>query len=124
MRTAWVARRVAGMAGRRLLREARPDADALRGRMRVDPDWRRLDDGRAARLGPARTIEVTRKRTWRAHDPLRVEPGWWAPWQALGFGMWAGVVGLAWWQGSRHGRGPLADLHEPWEPWDSWGSES
>jgi hypothetical protein len=118
MRSTWIARRVVGMAGRRLLIEARPDAHALRGRVRVDPEWRRTDDGRAARLGPTRTIEVTRKRSWRARDPLRVEPGWWAAWQALGLGLWAGAVGLAWWRGSRHGRGPLSGLHGPWDRWE------
>lgn len=121
MRTAWVARRVAGAAGRRLLREARPNAHALRGRVRGDAGWRRIEDGRAARLDPARTIEVTRRGSWGSRDPLQVEPGWWAPWQALGLGMWAGGVGLAWWRGRRYGRGPLAALHEPW---DGRGHES
>jgi hypothetical protein len=118
MRTGWLVRRGLKMAGRRLLSEAHPEPDALRGRMRVDPDWRRLgEDGAAARLPPTRTIEVTRKRRWKAHDPLEVQAGWWAPWQAAGLAMWGTVVGVSWWLGSRHGRGPLKALHEPWEPW-------
>ncbi len=123
MRTAWMTRRLVAAGGRRLLAEARPEADVLRGRVRVSPQWRETTDGRAARLDPSRTISVTRKRSWRSRDPLVVEPGWWAPWQALGLGIWAGAIGLAWWQGSRHGRGPLAELHEPWGPWDDWGPE-
>lgn len=117
MRTGWLVRRGLRLAGRRLLAEARPERDPLRGRMRVDPDWRRVgEDGLAARLPPSRTIEVTRRRRWRAHDPLRVEPGWWAPWHAVGLAMWGGAVGLSWWLGSRRGRGPLKALHEPWAP--------
>jgi hypothetical protein len=118
MRTGWLVRRGLLFAGRRLAREARPEADALRGRVRVDPDWRRVEDGHAARLSPAQTISVTRKRSWRRHDPLKVDPGWAEPWQALGVGMWATAVGAAWWLGSRRGRGPLAGLHEPHRPWD------
>lgn len=127
MRTGWIARRALGVAGRRLAARARPQPDPLGGWLRVDPDWRRLDeDGRAVRLPTNRTIEVTRKRSWRSREPLRVESGWWAPWHTLGLGLWAGVVGLAWWQGRRHGRGPLAELHAvpdddaaPWAWWDS-----
>ena len=118
MASAWIARRAAGAAGRRLAEEAQPSADVLRGRLRVDPDWRRVEDGRAARLGVHDTIEVTRRRSWRSRDPLVVEPGWLAPWKALGLGLWAAAVGLAWWQGSQHGRGPLSPLADRTDPWD------
>lgn len=118
MRTGWLVRRALRMAGRRLLAEARPSERALRGRVRVDPAWQRVDaEGAAARLPPTRTIEVTRKRRWKAHDPLRVEPGWWAPWQAVGLGLWGSVVGVSWWLGARHGRGPLRALHDDRPPW-------
>lgn len=110
--TGWIARRGLVAAGRRFAREARPRPDALR-RMRVDPDWRRIEEGRAARLGPDRTIAVTRRHRWRRHDPLRVEVGWWALWRTVGLGLWAGAVGGAWWLGRSRGRGPLATLREP-----------
>lgn len=114
MRTGWLVRRAVRAGGRRLLTEARPDRDALRGRTRVDPDWRRIDeDGAAARLTPSQTIGTTRKRRWRAHDPLVVAPGWWAPRNAAGLGLWGAAVGVAWWLGARFGRGPLKVLQEP-----------
>ena len=127
MRTGWLVRRALRMAGRRLLAEARPERDALRGRVRVDPEWRRVsDDGAAARLTPSQTIEVTRKRRWRQHDPLEVEPGWWAPRQTAGLGLWGAAVGVAWWLGRRHGRGPLRALHEPSPAWrgEDWWATS
>jgi hypothetical protein len=111
MQRGWVARQLAGTIGRRLAAEAAPRADALRG-VRPDPDWRRIEDGRAARLGPRQTIEVTRTGRWRHKDPLAVEAGWWAPGHATGAMLWASAVGLAWWQG-RRGRGPLRGLHDP-----------
>lgn len=109
----WAWRAVAA-SGRWLAREARPREDALSD-VRPDPDWRRVVDGRPALLGPRETIEVARTRAWRHRDPLRVETGWWAPWQAVGLGVWAAAVGVAWWQGRSHRRGPLAALHEPWD---------
>lgn len=115
VQTGWIARLVLGTVARRLVDEARPRAGALTGRVRVAPEWRRVEDGRAARLAPTQTIEVTRKRRWRHREPLRVDPGWWPSSQALGLGTWAGVVGLAWWQGRRHGRGPLGALQETWD---------
>ena len=121
MRTGWLVRRALGVAGRGLVAHGRPEPDVLRGRVRTDPDWRRVEDGHAARLGPGRTIEVTRKGHWASRDPLDVEPGWAAPWKALGLAAWAGAVAVAWWQGSSHGRGPLARLQEPWEPWGPRG---
>jgi hypothetical protein len=125
MRGGWLVRGALLVVGRRLLAEARPRPDALRGRMRVDPDWRRVgEDGSAARLSPSQTIEVTRTRRWRRHQPLDVEPGWWPPSHAAGLGLWGAAVGLAWWVGRRHGRGPLRSLHEPWPAWSptqAWG---
>jgi hypothetical protein len=111
MQYGWVARQAAGTVGRRLAAKAAPSPDALRD-VRADPDWRRVEDGRAARLGPRQTIEVTRRGRWRHTDPLAVEAGWWAPRHASGALLWASAVGLAWWQG-RHGRGPLRSLHDP-----------
>ena len=111
MRTAWLARKAASTLGRRLAAEARPRPDALRD-VRPDPDWRRVEHGRAARLGPRETIEVTRHGRWRHTDPLQVEAGWVAPWYAAGAALWASAVGVAWWQG-RHGRGPLRGLSTP-----------
>jgi hypothetical protein len=107
----WVVRQLAGTVGRRLAAKARPQPDALRD-VRVDADWRRTEDGRAARLTPQQTIEVTRRGRWQHTDPLAVEAGWWAPSQATGALLWASAVGLAWWQG-RRGRGPLRSLHDP-----------
>lgn len=118
MRTGRLVRRALRVVGRRLLAQARPSQDALRGRVRVDPDWRRIDeDARAARLTPSQTIEVTRKRRWKAHEPLRVEPGWWAPRQTLGLGLWGTAIGVSWWLGARYGRGPLKVLHDPAPSW-------
>jgi hypothetical protein len=111
MRYGWMARKAAGTLGRRLAAEARPRSHALRG-VRPDPDWRRTEDGRAARLAPNQTISVTRTGRWRDTDPLAVEAGWWAPRHASGAALWASAVGLAWWQG-RRGRGPLRSLHDP-----------
>jgi hypothetical protein len=111
MRYGWITRKAAGTVGRRLASEARPRPDALRG-VRADPDWRRTEDGRAARLGPRETISVTRTGHWRHTDPLAVEAGWWAPAHASGAVLWGCAVGVAWWQG-RRGRGPLRSLHDP-----------
>jgi len=85
-------------------------------RMHVDPGWRRLDDGYATRLGPRETIGVTRQvGAWRKVDPRLPQDRWRSIGKTVGLGMWAGVVGTAWWLGSSRGRGPLsavADLDQ------------
>jgi hypothetical protein len=110
-------RTVAVSAGRAVARRAgssvRATPDRVAGRFRVDQNWRRLDDGYAARLGPRETIDVARPvGRWRKVDPRRPEVGWQAIGKAAGLTLWAGVVGVAWWVGSSRGRGPLSGVAE------------
>jgi hypothetical protein len=98
---------------RRAGSSARANPDRVAGRFRVDPDWRRLEDGYAARLGPGETIDVAQPvGRWRNVDPRRPEVGWQSLGKAAGLTMWAGAVGAAWWLGSSRGRGPLASVAE------------
>ena len=105
-------------AGRGLVDASRGDERALGRRFRVDEDWRRIEDGRAVRLGPDTTISVTPVGRWRRVDPLVPSEGWRRPWKAVGLLAWAATVGGAWWLGASRGRGPLASLHDresrPW----------
>jgi hypothetical protein len=80
-------------------------------RTHVDPHWRRLEDGNAARLGPRETIAVARPvGRWRKVDPRLPQDRWQSLGKAAGLGMWAGAVGVAWWVGSSRGRGPLSSV--------------
>lgn len=82
-------------------------------RTHVDPTWRRIEDGYAARLGPRETIDVARPvGRWRQVDPRQPLPLGGLARKAAGFGLWAGAVGVAWWVGSSRGRGPLAGVAE------------
>jgi hypothetical protein len=110
-------RTIAISAGRAVVRRAGSSVRAtpaeVARRSRVDPHWRRLEDGYAARLGPRDTIDVARPvGRWRKVDPRRPQVGWQALGKAAGLTMWAGVVGVAWWIGSSRGRGPLSGLAE------------
>lgn len=87
------------------------DTQRVARRVRVDPDWRRIDAGQAARLSPRETIEVSRPGRWRQHDPLVVTEGWRPPARTAALAVWAGTVGVAWWLGATRGVGPLATLH-------------
>ncbi|MFP4234340.1 MAG: hypothetical protein ACLFUG_05365 [Nitriliruptoraceae bacterium] len=80
---------------------------------RVDPHWRRLDAGGAARLTPQELIDPGRRvGRWHGVDPRRPHDGWRSVWKLLGLLGWAGAVGGAWWLGSSKGRGPLAAVAE------------
>lgn len=93
----------------------------------IDTQWRRIDEGRAARLGPDQTIDVARRvGRWRTVDPRRPRPITGVGVKLVSLGVWAGVVAAAWWIGSRHRKGPLAsvaDLNQfgsaVMEPWIS-----
>lgn len=78
---------------------------------RIDPHWRRLEDGRAARLrADELLVNLRPKGRWRRVDPHRTDDGW-RSWARLsGFLGWAGVVGVAWWLGASRERGPLAPV--------------
>ncbi len=110
-------RTVAITAGRAVARRAgssvRATPDRVAGRFEVDPHWRRLEDGYAARLGPRETIDVGQPvGRWRDVDPRRPQDGWQSLGKFAGLTMWGGVVGAAWWLGSSRGRGPLASVAE------------
>ena len=82
-------------------------------RTSVDPHWRRLEDGYAARLGPRETIVMSRPvGRWRKVDPRLPQDGWRSVWKLAGLVGWAGAVGTAWWLGSSRARGPLASVAE------------
>ena len=108
-------RTVAIAAGRAVARRAgssvRATPHQVARRSRVDPHWRRLEDGYAARLGPRETIDVARPvGRWRRIDPREPQVGWQALGKAAGLTLWAGAVGVAWWLGSSRGRGPLSSV--------------
>jgi hypothetical protein len=110
-------RTVAISAGRAVVRRAgssvRATPQQVARRTHVDPHWRRLEDGHAARLGPRETIAVSHQvGRWRKVDPRRPQDGWQALGKVAGLGMWAGAVGVAWWVGSSRGRGPLSSVAE------------
>jgi hypothetical protein len=80
---------------------------------RVDPHWRRLEGGGAARLTPQELIDPGRRvGRWHGVDPRRPHDGWRSVWKLLGLLGWAGAVGGAWWLGSSKARGPLASVAE------------
>jgi hypothetical protein len=109
-------------AGRAAAREA---ATRLRGEpkfvhdvFRVDPDWRRIEDGHAARLDARTTIDVAKPvGRWAAVDPLAANEAWRSPWKAVGLGVWLAAVGTSTWLGWRRGRGPLAALRREDDVW-------
>jgi hypothetical protein len=90
------------------VRRASADPDVLLARTHVDPDWRRVVDGRAARLAPDETIDLRGHGRFADLDPRTVVVGWRSVGRVLGLATWAGAVGTAWWAGG-HGRGPFAD---------------
>ncbi len=92
------------------LRRAADDARLVADRFTVRPDWDRVEDGRAVRLSPTETIEVTRIGRFATRDPLAVVVGWRSAGRALGVGVLAAGVALSWWRGSRWGTGPLGML--------------
>lgn len=90
------------------LRRAADDVTVLADRFTVDPDWRRLEGGRAARLEPHERIDLRGHGRFADRDPGQVVVGWRSPGRAGGLLLWAGMVGASWWLGGR-GRGPLAE---------------
>lgn len=89
----------------------RPDAAKAQRSFTVDPDWRRIEGDRAARLGPRETIDVADPvGRWAEVDPRLPTDGWARPWSVAGLLLWGGAVGAAWWLGASKGRGPLASL--------------
>jgi len=104
-------------ARRRARRELRlalgKDPGRIRRRAHVDPHWRRLEDGGAARLAPAELIAPGRPiGRWHGIDPHRPLDGWRSISKVAGLLGWAGVVGGAWWLGASRGWGPLASVAE------------
>lgn len=89
------------------VRRAAADPQLIADRFEVVSDWRRVEDGRAARLGPRERIDLRGRGRFAATDPGRVVVGWRSPGRAGGLLLWAGVVGASWWLGGR-GRGSLA----------------
>ncbi|MFA9445563.1 hypothetical protein [Egicoccus sp. AB-alg6-2] len=96
---------------------ARLDTSSLPSTWAVDPDWRRVVDGRAARLDARTTIEVRRPGSWQHVDPRQVDEAWSRPGPTLGLMIWAGAVGAAWWLGSSRARGPLRTLATQRRAW-------
>ncbi|MFA9432419.1 hypothetical protein [Egicoccus sp. AB-alg2] len=96
---------------------ARDDTSSLPSTWSVDADWRRVVDGRAARLDARTTIEVSRPGPWQHVDPREVNEAWSRPGPTLGLLVWAGAVGAAWWLGSSRGKGPLRVLAEDHAGW-------
>ena len=108
-------RGVARDAGRSAVRDAQRavtrDPARISRRARVDPHWRRLEDGGAARLAPDELIDPGRPvGRWHGVDPHRPQDGWRSVWKFAGLLGWAGAVGGAWWLGHSRGRGPLASV--------------
>lgn len=103
-RAAWRRFQGPGVAAARLDTSSRPSTWV------VDPDWRRVEDGRAARLDHRTTIEMTRPTGWEQVDPREVNEAWSRPGTFLGLLLWGGAVGASWWLGSSKGRGPMKAL--------------
>jgi hypothetical protein len=99
------ARRADPKRGR--IRRAADDTQLVADRFVVRSDWAKVEDGRAARLSPTETIEVTRTGRFADKDPLEVVVGWRSVGRALGLGVFAAGVGLSYWRGQRWGTGPL-----------------
>ncbi|MEX1162722.1 MAG: hypothetical protein WEB03_03985 [Nitriliruptor sp.] len=99
------------------LRRAADDAQLVADRFTVRPGWDRVEDGRAVRLSPSETIEVTRFGRFAPRDPLAVVVGWRSAGRALGVGILAAGMGLSWWRGSRWRTGPLGMLGDDDRPW-------
>lgn len=77
----------------------------------IDADWRRIEQGRAARLGADQTIDVARRiGRWRTVDPRTPRPVTGVGAKLLSVTVWTTAVGAAWWVGTRHRRGPLASV--------------
>lgn len=89
------------------LRRTADDVSVLADRFTIDPDWRRVEDGRAARLAADQRIELRGHGRFADRDPGQVVVGWRSPGRVGGLLLWGGVVGASWWLGGR-GRGPLA----------------
>ncbi len=117
-RLLWQATRTAGRtAGRTAARESGvawgTDPHRIVRRTRIDPHWRRLEHGGAARLAADELIApAAGVGRWHGADPHRPQDGWRSIWKVLGLLGWGGVVGTAWWLGSSKGRGPLAGVGE------------
>ncbi|MEX1177168.1 MAG: hypothetical protein WEB09_01790 [Nitriliruptor sp.] len=103
--------------GNGAVRRSADDPDLVADRVTVRPDWDRVEGGRAARLSPTETIEVTRSGRFVERDPLAVVVGWRSAGRALGVGALAAGVGLSWWRGSRWGSGPLGMLGDDAGRW-------
>jgi hypothetical protein len=87
------------------------DPEVLRREYRVDPDWRRVENGLAARLDARTTIRMDRVHgPWAEVDPLAVHDGWRRPWAAVGLLTWVAIVGAQGYRGWRRGTGPLGAL--------------
>jgi hypothetical protein len=105
-------------ATREVLVRLRGEPTVLDEEFRVDPDWRRVEDGSAARLDPRTTIDVAEPvGRWQGVDPRVANEGWRSPWKAVGLGMWMTAVGVSGWLGWRRGRGPLAALRDDEGRW-------
>jgi len=96
---------------------AREDISSRPASWVVDPDWKRVVDGRAARLDARTTIEVTRPAAWQHVDPREVDEAWSRPGPTLGLAIWAGAVAVGWWLGTSKGRGPLRALADDRPGW-------
>ena len=100
-------------AARELRTAVTQDPSRIHRHARVDPHWRRQEDGGAARLLPGELIDPgTRIGRWHGVDPRRPHDGWRSVWKAVGLVGWAGAVGGAWWLGHARSRGPLASVSE------------
>jgi hypothetical protein len=98
-------------------RRAADDPQLVADRFTVRPDWDRIEDGRAAKLSPTETIEVTGVGRFEATDPLAVVVGWRSVGRVLGLGVLAAGVGLSYWRGQRWGTGPLGMLRDDADRW-------
>jgi hypothetical protein len=99
------------------IRRAADDPQLVADRFTVRPDWDRIEDGRAAKLSPTETIEVTGVGRFEATDPLAVVVGWRSVGRVLGLGVLAAGVGLSYWRGQRWGTGPLGMLRDDADRW-------